>query len=42
MRISVDESRYKSPFSVVLLDATDAYYYAEIMDPFARTIFRLQ
>ena len=31
MRISVDESRYKSPFSVVLLDATDAYYYADIM-----------
>jgi hypothetical protein len=31
MRITLDKSTYQPPFSVVLLDATDAYYYADFM-----------
>ena len=31
MNINNDKSTYKPPFSVVLLDAMDAYYYADIM-----------
>jgi len=32
MEINSDKSTYKPPFSVVLLDAMDAYYYADVMD----------
>lgn len=32
MNIHSDKSTYKPPYSVVLLDATDAYYYADIME----------
>lgn len=31
-RVNRDKSTYKSPFTVVLLDATDAFYYADIME----------
>ncbi len=32
MRINNDKATYLPPFSVVLLDAMDAYYYADVMD----------
>jgi hypothetical protein len=32
MNINSDKSTYKPPYSVVLLGAMDAYYYADIMD----------
>lgn len=32
MKINSDESTYKPPFSVVILDAMDAYYYADVME----------
>lgn len=32
MKINSDVSTYIPPFKVVILDATDAYYYADIMD----------
>ena len=32
MKINRDKKSYKPPFKVVLLDAQDAYYYADIMD----------
>ncbi|MDO8569238.1 MAG: hypothetical protein Q7R89_00390 [bacterium] len=32
MRINNDKATYIQPFSVVLLDAMDAYYYADVMD----------
>ncbi|MBI5401065.1 MAG: HD domain-containing protein [Candidatus Yonathbacteria bacterium] len=32
MKINNDKSTYKPPFTVVLLDAMDAYYYADVME----------
>jgi len=32
MRINEDKTTYKPPYTVVLLDAMDAYYYADVMD----------
>jgi hypothetical protein len=32
MRINEDKTTYKPPFTVILLDAMDAYYYADVMD----------
>jgi hypothetical protein len=32
MRINEDKTTYKPPFTIVLLDAMDAYYYADVMD----------
>lgn len=32
MKINNDKNTYKPPFIVVLLDAMDAYYYADVMD----------
>lgn len=32
VNINSDASTYKPPFVVVLMDATDAYYYADIME----------
>src|SRR3989338_1547121 len=31
MKINNDKSTYKPPFSIVLVDAMDAYYYADVM-----------
>lgn len=32
MKINSDISKYVPPYKVVILDTTDAYYYADIMD----------
>ena len=32
MTINTDKTTYKPPFQVIVLDATDAYYYADLMD----------
>lgn len=32
MKVNKDTSTHKPPYTVVLLDATDAYYYADVMD----------
>lgn len=32
MKINEDKTTYKPPFTIVLLDALDAYYYADVMD----------
>ncbi len=32
MRINENKTTYKPPFSIVVLDAMDAYYYADVMD----------
>lgn len=32
MNINLDETTYKPPYRVVILDAMDAFYYADIMD----------
>jgi hypothetical protein len=32
MKINSDEKTFKPPYKVVLLDAMDAFYYADIMD----------
>ncbi|MFH0863998.1 MAG: hypothetical protein V1858_02845 [Candidatus Gottesmanbacteria bacterium] len=32
MQIDKDKSTYVLPYQVIILDATDAYYYADIMD----------
>jgi len=32
MRINKDKSTYVPPYKIMILDATDAYYYADIMD----------
>lgn len=32
MRINNDISTYKAPFTIVLFDAWDAYYYADLID----------
>lgn len=32
MVINKDISTYKKPYTVTILDATDAYYYADVMD----------
>lgn len=32
VKVNLDKSTHKTPFTVALLDATDAYYYADIME----------